>query len=264
MPGGGGVRAATEIREGSPSIKLVAVSADDSQVAQYEMSRAGAVGYVVKGAPDDEIVRAIRSARAGEDAGPSGPGPAGFAQGRNPRVKALPELRKKRCLGVPWRYSTPREPPVPWRLPISRAAISVWWWRQARRARRGRAAARRPGAAARGAGRPGGRGRGRPARSTGRRDRGQAGAAPRTPRRAGGGSRPRVSRAELSSTGSPDAGVSGSRNSMKPSGLIVSSTSRWSRSRRSIAIVRCSGPTAACGRPAPARRAPSPPRAGSA
>ena len=62
MPGGGGVRAATEIREGSPGIKLVAVSADDSQVAQYEMSRAGAVGYVVKGSPDDEIVRVIRSA----------------------------------------------------------------------------------------------------------------------------------------------------------------------------------------------------------
>jgi DNA-binding NarL/FixJ family response regulator len=26
------------------------------------MSRAGAVGYVVKGAPDEEIVRAVRSA----------------------------------------------------------------------------------------------------------------------------------------------------------------------------------------------------------
>ena len=62
MPGGGGVRAATEIREASPGIKVVALSADDSQAAQYDMSRAGAVGYVVKGAPDEEIVRAIRSA----------------------------------------------------------------------------------------------------------------------------------------------------------------------------------------------------------
>src|SRR3954452_5763083 len=62
MPGGGGVRAAMLIREGNPDIKLVAVSADDSQAAQYDMSRAGAVGYVVKGSPDDEIVRVIRSA----------------------------------------------------------------------------------------------------------------------------------------------------------------------------------------------------------
>jgi diguanylate cyclase (GGDEF)-like protein len=61
MPGGGGVRAATEIREANPHIRLVAVSADDSQGAQYDMSRAGAVGYVVKGSPDEEIVRVIRS-----------------------------------------------------------------------------------------------------------------------------------------------------------------------------------------------------------
>jgi diguanylate cyclase (GGDEF)-like protein len=61
MPGGGGVRAATLIREANPDIKLVAVSADDSQGAQYDMSRAGAVGYVVKGSSDEEIVRVIRS-----------------------------------------------------------------------------------------------------------------------------------------------------------------------------------------------------------
>jgi DNA-binding NarL/FixJ family response regulator len=61
MPGGGGVRAAMQIREANPAIKLVAVSADDSQGAQYDMSRAGAVGYVVKGSPDEEIVRVIRS-----------------------------------------------------------------------------------------------------------------------------------------------------------------------------------------------------------
>jgi diguanylate cyclase (GGDEF)-like protein len=62
MPGGGGVRAAMQIRDATPGVKLIAVSADDSQAAQYEMSRAGAVGYVVKGSPDEEIVRVIRSA----------------------------------------------------------------------------------------------------------------------------------------------------------------------------------------------------------
>jgi diguanylate cyclase (GGDEF)-like protein len=61
MPGGGGVAAAVGIREANPTTRIVAVSADDSQGAQYDMSRAGAVGYVVKGAPDEEIVRTIRS-----------------------------------------------------------------------------------------------------------------------------------------------------------------------------------------------------------
>jgi diguanylate cyclase (GGDEF)-like protein len=62
MPGGGGTRAAMRIHEANPNIRVVAVSADDSQAAQYDMSRAGAVGYVVKGAADEEIVRVIRSA----------------------------------------------------------------------------------------------------------------------------------------------------------------------------------------------------------
>ena len=61
MPGGGGVRAATVIREGNPDVKLVAMSADDSQGTQYDMTRAGAVGFVHKGAGDDEILRVIRS-----------------------------------------------------------------------------------------------------------------------------------------------------------------------------------------------------------
>jgi diguanylate cyclase (GGDEF)-like protein len=61
MPGGGGVAAAVGIREANPTTRIVAVSADDSQGAQYDMSRAGAVGYVIKGAPDEEIIRIIRS-----------------------------------------------------------------------------------------------------------------------------------------------------------------------------------------------------------
>jgi two-component system, cell cycle response regulator len=61
MPGGGGVTAATAILEASPSTRIVALSADSSQGAQYDMSRAGAVGYLVKGATDEEIVRVLRS-----------------------------------------------------------------------------------------------------------------------------------------------------------------------------------------------------------
>ena len=64
MPGGGGVAAATAIREANPTTRIVALSADSSQGAQYDMSRAGAVGYLVKGAPDDEIVRVDPQLRA--------------------------------------------------------------------------------------------------------------------------------------------------------------------------------------------------------
>ena len=63
MPGGGGARAAVEIREGLPEVRIVAISADDSQSSQYDMMRAGAVGFVTKGSSDDEILRVIRSFR---------------------------------------------------------------------------------------------------------------------------------------------------------------------------------------------------------
>jgi diguanylate cyclase (GGDEF)-like protein len=62
MPAGGGIRAATGIREVMPDARLVALSAHDGPSAQLEMSRAGAIGYLVKGASDEDIVSAIRSA----------------------------------------------------------------------------------------------------------------------------------------------------------------------------------------------------------
>jgi two-component system chemotaxis response regulator CheY len=61
MPGGGGARAAVQIREALPDVRIVAISADDSQINQYDMMRAGAVGFLSKGAPAEEVVRVIRS-----------------------------------------------------------------------------------------------------------------------------------------------------------------------------------------------------------
>jgi two-component system chemotaxis response regulator CheY len=61
MPGGGGARAAVQIREALPDVRIVAISADDSQMNQYDMMRAGAVGFITKGASDEEILRVIRS-----------------------------------------------------------------------------------------------------------------------------------------------------------------------------------------------------------
>jgi diguanylate cyclase (GGDEF)-like protein len=61
MPRGGGTAAATEIRTKVPDARIVALSANDSQVAMLEMARAGAVGYIVKGAAPATIVDTIRS-----------------------------------------------------------------------------------------------------------------------------------------------------------------------------------------------------------
>jgi two-component system chemotaxis response regulator CheY len=61
MPGGGGARAAVQIRDALPDVRIVAISADDSGASEYDMMRAGAVGFLTKGASDDEILRVIRS-----------------------------------------------------------------------------------------------------------------------------------------------------------------------------------------------------------
>jgi DNA-binding NarL/FixJ family response regulator len=64
MPGGGGPAAARAIRERAPGVRVLALSAHEDDAARTEMADAGAVGYVVKGAPPDAIVQAIRAAAA--------------------------------------------------------------------------------------------------------------------------------------------------------------------------------------------------------
>lgn len=66
MPGGGGARAAREIRTHSPQTHVVALSAYEDRRTVLEMLRAGAVGYVVKGTPADEILRTIRRSLRGQ------------------------------------------------------------------------------------------------------------------------------------------------------------------------------------------------------
>jgi EAL domain-containing protein (putative c-di-GMP-specific phosphodiesterase class I)/ActR/RegA family two-component response regulator len=63
MPGGGGPAAARGIRSCSPGTRILAYSAYDDRASVVEMLRAGAVGYVVKGASDDPVVAVIRASR---------------------------------------------------------------------------------------------------------------------------------------------------------------------------------------------------------
>lgn len=60
MPGGGGPAAARGIRERAPAVKVLALSGHEADAARAEMTAAGAVGYVVKGAPPDAVARAIK------------------------------------------------------------------------------------------------------------------------------------------------------------------------------------------------------------
>jgi EAL domain-containing protein (putative c-di-GMP-specific phosphodiesterase class I)/CheY-like chemotaxis protein len=66
MPGGGGPRATTEILQQLPKTHVLALSAHDDRTTVIGMLQAGAVGYLVKGAPADDIVDAIRLASRGE------------------------------------------------------------------------------------------------------------------------------------------------------------------------------------------------------
>jgi signal transduction histidine kinase len=66
MPGGGGPRAAREIRKGSPQTQVVALSAYEDRRTVLEMLRAGVVGYVVKGTSAEEILYTIRRSMRGQ------------------------------------------------------------------------------------------------------------------------------------------------------------------------------------------------------
>src|SRR3954452_24250425 len=66
MPRGGGPHAARGIRAACPATRLVALSGRDDRDTVVEMLRAGAAGYVVKGASAAEIVDTVRRTARGE------------------------------------------------------------------------------------------------------------------------------------------------------------------------------------------------------
>ncbi|MEP6759404.1 MAG: EAL domain-containing protein [Actinomycetota bacterium] len=65
MPAGGGPRAAREIARSSPRTRVIALSALEDRGTVMEMLRAGAVGYLVKGAAGEDIVGSIHRVATG-------------------------------------------------------------------------------------------------------------------------------------------------------------------------------------------------------
>jgi DNA-binding NarL/FixJ family response regulator len=66
MPGGGGIAATREIRHAAPAVRILVVTLFEDDDSVFLALRAGAHGYVLKEAGEDEMLRAIRGTARGE------------------------------------------------------------------------------------------------------------------------------------------------------------------------------------------------------
>ncbi len=68
MPGpvGGGIAVARRLKETSPAIRVLILTVHEDETLLREAIRAGAAGYIVKRAPDTELVSAIQAACRGD------------------------------------------------------------------------------------------------------------------------------------------------------------------------------------------------------
>jgi DNA-binding NarL/FixJ family response regulator len=66
MPDMGGIAATREIRAFDPSVRVLVITMLEDDDSVFLSLRAGAQGYVLKGAVEDDFIRAIRAVSAGE------------------------------------------------------------------------------------------------------------------------------------------------------------------------------------------------------
>jgi DNA-binding NarL/FixJ family response regulator len=66
MPGVDGVEATRRIVDAAPHVAIVVLTMHDDDATVFAAMRAGARGYLLKGAPRTELLRAIHAAAAGE------------------------------------------------------------------------------------------------------------------------------------------------------------------------------------------------------
>ncbi len=66
MPGTGGVQAITELASRAPAVRVLVLTTFDSEADVLPAVQAGATGYLLKDAPPDELIRAVRAAHRGE------------------------------------------------------------------------------------------------------------------------------------------------------------------------------------------------------
>ena len=66
MPGGSGIEATREIGRASPQIRVLVVTLFEDEESVFTALRAGARGYVLKDADEEELVAAVRAVGRGE------------------------------------------------------------------------------------------------------------------------------------------------------------------------------------------------------
>ena len=66
MPEMGGVEAITRLRRTAPAVRVLVLTTYDTDSDVLPAIEAGATGYLLKDAPRDELIRAVRAAFAGE------------------------------------------------------------------------------------------------------------------------------------------------------------------------------------------------------
>jgi DNA-binding NarL/FixJ family response regulator len=104
MPGAGGIAATRDIARVAPDVAVLVLTMFDDDDSVFAAMRAGARGYVLKGAAPDSVIRAIASVAAGEAI--FGPGVASraldFLSGTRPDRPVFPELtpREREVLGL--------------------------------------------------------------------------------------------------------------------------------------------------------------------
>ncbi len=98
MPEGNGIDATRALAQSSPHVNVLILTMFDDDASVFQAMRAGARGYLLKGAGEDEIERAVRGVADGEAI--FGPAIAqrvlDFLSGTTPRqVAAFPELSER-------------------------------------------------------------------------------------------------------------------------------------------------------------------------
>ncbi|MFI5709887.1 response regulator [Kribbella sp. NPDC051620] len=94
MPDLTGIEATRELAKGAPEVAVLMLTMFDDDESVFAAMRAGARGYVLKGAAPDNVIRAISAVAAGEAI--FGPGVArralAYLSGPRPDQPAFPEL----------------------------------------------------------------------------------------------------------------------------------------------------------------------------
>lgn len=66
MPGPGGVATITQIGARAPSVRILVLTMYDDDAVVFDAVRAGALGYVLKGADPDDVILAVHTVARGE------------------------------------------------------------------------------------------------------------------------------------------------------------------------------------------------------